>query len=721
MANGTIELFSAGVYGFEKAPESGGENLSPAKMGVVGWTDQGPTHKPIEVRSVEEFTRVFGGTTNSGLTPIMIRGYFGLGGERAVVVRVAPGDAVAATITADAKFSFTAQGEGVWGNGLSVRIRGNPNYLDRTVGAEAYTKFDIVVIGPSPADPTVQIGKETFEAVELTDPALSDYVVDTMTDPTNGSELVDIAEITPGVPSQLDRAPQAAELIVAASGSFGPFSGTLAFLPLSLTFEVYNDVAVIAAEAVGTPGGGVPYVTGALVLVEGPSLKRGTFIATYDNTGAFTVTDDPTSEDATGLANLIDSFDGSIVGTVNYDTRAYSFTTAQNTTVVAVTVAYTHQYYTRDDGVGFFTFGDIDSSTTNSINYTTGAYLLTLEGDAAGAKGGPFAAPAAVSNILTDYVNLPSFADYLLINGLDGSAVSRSSISAIALEPLEKGIYALDTFDQPLNLVVPDFEGSQTVQSDVVAFCEARSDSPALKNRLYIAGFANGTTVAEAAKYVTIDQVTVFNTKVLAVYYNNVRYRRDDDVVQTVPCTGFVAGIYSRTAQVKNVGRTPAGQGVGILSAPGVVGPEYELRRQSMDTLYQVNINPLFRSDATGFIINGGRLMSLNKRWKYVNARTLNDFLMFRIDRILQFAVFENNGPVLWERASSAVKGFLTSLFRLGYFGGTLPEDAFFVTVDSSNNSRSSNQLNVDVGFTAGTPVEFVVFRVQQPVGAATA
>ena len=255
MANGTIELFSAGVYGFEKAPESGGENLSPAKMGVVGWTDQGPSHRPIEVRSVEEFTRIFGGTTNNGLTPIMVRGYFGLGGERAVVVRVAPGDAVAAAVTADAKFTFTAQGEGTWGNGLSIRIRGNPNFLDRTSGAETYTKFDIVVIGPSPADPTVTIGKETFEAVELTDPTLPDYIIDIMADPTNGSELVDASEVTPGIPSQLDRTAVTGELIVAASGSFGPFSGTLASLPLSLTLDVYNDVGTVAAENVGTPGG----------------------------------------------------------------------------------------------------------------------------------------------------------------------------------------------------------------------------------------------------------------------------------------------------------------------------------------------------------------------------------------------------------------------------------------------------------------------------------
>lgn len=723
MANGTIELFSAGVYGFEKAPESGGENLSPAKMGVVGWTDQGPTNTPIEVRSVEEFTRIFGNVTNLGVTPIMIRGYFELGGERAVVVRVAPGDAVAATVTADSKFSWTAQGEGTWGNGLSIRIRGNPNFLDRTSGAETYTKYDIVVIGPSPADPTVQIGKETFEAVELTDPTLPGYVVDIMTDPTQGSELVDIAEITPGVPTQLDRSDVVGEAADDGDGTLGEYSGTLASLPLSLTLSIFHDVAsVVGFVLIGAPVAGTqPLVAGTLPL--GPSVKRDVFFSYTDDAGPTlqAITPDLASEDATGTANLIDSFDGSVVGTINFDTRVYSWTPASTVSAVAITVDYTHQYFTKDDGVGFFSFGDADAAASNTIEYSTGAWTLTWDDDAIAAKGGPFAAPiVGVGNIEATYVNLPSFADFALAGGTNGSAVSRSSISAPALEASASGIYALDAFDQPLNLVVPDFEGSLTVQADVVAFCKARSDSPSLKNRLYIAGFANGTTIAEAAKYVTIDQVSVFNSKTLAVYYNNVRYRRDDNIVETVPCTGFVAGIYSRTAQVKNVGRTPAGIGVGLISGPGIIGPEFELRRQDMDTLYQVNINPVFRSDATGFIINGGRLMTTDQRWRYVNSRTLNDFLMFRIDRLLQFAVFENNGPVLWGRVDSAVRGFMGSLFRLGFFGGTLPQEAYSVKVDSSNNDRTSNQLNVDVGFTAGTPVEFVVFRVQQPVGVAT-
>jgi len=720
MATNPVEIFSAGVYGFEKAPESGPENISPAKLGLVGWTDEGPSHLPIEVGSVEEFSRIFGGVNNKGELPIQVRGFFALGGERAVIVRVTPGDSVAATVTADSKFSFTAKGEGLFGNALSVRIRGNANFLDRTSGAEKWNKFDIIVIGPSPADPTVSIGKETFEAVQLTDADLPGFLVDVMSDPNFGSGIINVAEVTAGVPSQLLRDPAAAEAVADGDGTLGPYSGTLSKTPLlSQTLSIYHDRTPVAGEtfgAAGTPAGGTPHTMTAETLVDGPSLKRGTLVITYEDAVAapFTITDDPTSE-VDGVADLIDSFDSSVVGTIDYESRTFTFTTAQNTNVTPVEADYTPQYYVADDGLGFFD-GDVDPSTTNTINYETGAWILTFDDGAA--KGGPFADPVVgVDNIEADYVSLPLFADYDLTGGLDGSAVSRSAISAVALEPLGKGIYALDTFDQPLNLSVPDFEGSQTVQADIVAFCEARADNPTLKNRIFLQGFANGTTVAEAVKYVTIDQAGVLQSKVVASYYNNVRYRRDDGVVETVSVTGFVGGIFSRTAQTKNVGRAPAGIGAGLLNGPGIIGPEFNLSRPQMDTLYQVNINPVIRTDASGYIINGARTLSNDPRWRFVNTRTLNDFLMFRIDRILQFAVFENNGPSLWARAEAAVSGFMTSLFRLGFFGGNLAEEAFFVKVDGSNNDRESNTLNIDVGFTAGTPTEFVIFRVQQPVG----
>lgn len=720
-----VQLLSPGVAGFEKTPATNQENLSPAKMASVGWTEKGPSHTPIEVGSVEDYERTFGPISNLGVTPIMVRGFFDIGGEEAIIVRVTPADSVAAAVDIDApaKYTFTLLGEGIYGNDYQIRVRGNRNFIDRTAGAEKWDKYDVLVLTPFGPDPSQQQAEETFEAVQFSDPTAAGYVVDVITDPTLGSQITTIAEVLGGDPAGMARTDVSAEAVTVGDGTLGPYTGTLALgSPLSGTVVIYNDRPVVASEGtIGVPAAGTnPVVAGTLV--DGPSAKRGSVAFTYTadlggGGGSHTVTDDPTSEDSAGTANLIDDFDGSIVGTVNYDTRAYSWTTATTVDgVTAVLVGYTPQYFARDGGVNFFTFGDIDPSATNTINYETGAFALTWDDDAAATKGGPFPDPIAASTIAADYVNLPQFVDYDFAGGLNGTAVSRAAISDPALEASERGIYALDKYEQPLNMIVPDFEGSQNVQADVIAFAEARLNDPYKQKRHPLLGFANGTSRQEAVNYVLVTQAGVFDTKVAAIFYNNMRYRRSDGLVQTVPITGFIAGCYARAASKKNVGRVPAGIDIGQLEGPGMIGPEFRLSRTDQNALFQARINPCVRSDATGFILNGDRLLSTQERWRFINARTLHDFLFFRIGRLLQFAVFENNGPSLWLKADETVRGFMLSLFRLGYFGGSTPDQAFFVKVDATNNTRGSNQLNVAVGFSPGIPAEFVVFTLEQPV-----
>ena len=79
--------------------------------------------------------------------------------------------------------------------------------------------------------------------------------------------------------------------------------------------------------------------------------------------------------------------------------------------------------------------------------------------------------------------------------------------------------------------------------------------------------------------------------------------------------------------------------------------------------------------------------------------------------------VFENNGPGLWSKIAAQLNSFLLGLFNEGYFSGTSPSQAFFVTVDSSNNTPSSieaGQVIIDIGVAPTKPAEFVRFRFTQ-------
>jgi len=966
---------SAGVYGQEKNPARAPDQFSPAKAGFVGWTDKGPTNYPLQVRSVEDFTRVFGGYTSKGIIPQEIRGFFGNGGQFAWVSRIAPADAVSAQVSIDdvpgpSKWTFIANGEGLWGNNLAVLIQGNRNFLNPDTNS--WDAFDLKILAPSDFNPAFLDAVETYEQIQFSDPAQSNYILNVIADPRKPSLLVRLIAGVGGTPSGMlplvvtgesigtgGGAPLASRFtatlinvpvlentlkLYAVSGTTkflvtAPTSGAINGTNTDFTLQMTNipvvegstrvfyqkqlitnevlaadsglingvnkdfifnagqlnnpahrDIASFklkyAFTAVSTPalatigvtaaayvlattpltgpvhpgtvtltvnvngiglatitdngagvlsgtqgalplGGTINYTTGAMTgttavltalsnvsanyyqsniitktsvqtlelsavvgaivggtttftqgLVTGLVLSFSSGVARVQITAGAAFVAGPLVTSTPGTANvdlayfndleigvpLTGSVDGTGVNTidlVNSQTAnvptsgpidvktlvapaagtffyvdyvvlgsVYSNTTGgllgdaastslvnTDTGVITLTttsapltgstldVWYQTGQFARDNGLGVIV-GDVNASGTNTIDYNTGALDFTWT-----------TPPPASTPITADYVKLSQALQFQLSGGLDGSVITRNDVSNPTLESTQKGIYALDLVEEPLNVVVPDFEGSAFVQDDIAAFCDARQD------RFAIFAFANGTTVPEAVQYVLVTEA--FNTKNCAIYYPNVYFLNDStQVPELLPCSGFVAGIYAKTATNKNIGKSPAGIIDGAMDADGIVGPEFKLSRADQDNLYSARINPLPTSNATGYIVNGARSLSKEVRWRYVNARLLNNFLMYNTRLQLQWTVFENNGPALWQKIESALKGYYSSLFRQGYFGAQSADQAFFIKCNANNNNQTTvdnGQVLIDVGFTPGKPAEFVIFTLTQPAGTATA
>jgi hypothetical protein len=900
-----LEILSPGVYGFERSPAVAPEGVSPAKAAFVGWTDEGPSNTPIEVRSVEEFRAVFGDISTLGLVPIEVRAFFETGGERCFIVRCVSADAIAATIDVDpmpgpTKWTFTSKGEGVWGNDTLIRIRGNRNFLDRTPGSPAWEKFDFIVFRPSDFDPNILEAKETYEAVQFADPDGGDYLTNVVNDPRRPSALIEVIEGAGGTPAGLlgstvadenvgtgappqtqftfslaqtrvldgsvqiiaggtqnndenqtvvplpdniatDFAltlpnvpaldgslslfaagqPVSNELVpvvpppdgittvftlpaltlankvhretaifnlkFAANGTTsgpnplwtdggGGLSHDLALTPITLALPVHPGQAVLSIDIGSGPtpqlddglgnfpptpelpaGGTINYASGLLTGVTAPLLAGSTITETHTPSTSITkaVTTDnldtavpfvapaigtvglvnnaanPTGAgamlvDVTAIAPAVSgsffyldyvplqivSYD--VAGAGTGDIGAGSNATDFETGVTSVSFAqaaltgetidadYATGLIATDDGIGNIV-GNVDAAGNNTINYDTGAVDLTWD-----------TAPLGGAAILANYDVLADELDFQLAGGVNGSAVSRAAVSAAALETDKKGIYALDLVEEPTNVVVPDFEGSEYVQFDMVQFARARSDM-----RYLIMGFANGTTVPEAVKYVQVTQA--WNEKIGAMYYPNIYFLNEvTERPQLIPVTGFVAGVYAKTANNKNVGKAPGGIEDGALDGGNTLSAEFILELTDRDSLYQSRINPIISSRATGLAVWGVRSLSKESRWRYVNARTLHNYLMYTTSLQLQWAVFENNGPALWAKIETALKGYYGSLFRLGYFAGEVESDAFFVKCNSTNNNATTvaeGKAYIEIGFSPSTPAEFVIFYLQQPVG----
>ena len=907
----TLEIQSAGVYGFERTPARAPEGISPAKGALVGWTDEGPSNTPVEVRSVEEFTRVFGPVSTLGIVPLGVQMFFANGGERLFVVRVVGTGAIAAFVVIDAvgvpKWTFTMRGEGVWGNVTIIRIRGNRNFVDRTPGAVKWDKFDVLILRPSDFDANILNAEESFEGVQFVDPAAGDYITNVIEDPRRPSQLVNLLEGIGGVPTGLLGSSVVDEILVAGGAVNGidvNFTGTLAVPPAldlsvrivaadatvddeaqtpgaapdnvltdfnytlptipvldgslrafaaaqpvsnelvpvagaingintvfsvaasALTDKVHrentifrlkyaatgslsgpNDIGGGAAPAApfvlsgasafpslpvhpGTismtldigfglvpqlddgagnfpptleiPGGATfDYDTGLFLTGTTASLLGGSFVLESHNPSSVVTKVPVVANDnlelgtalaglATGTIDHVDSLtaptgngalaltttaapesataffldfvplqvvDFDVAGVGTGDIGGGTNIADHVSGVVDVSFAaapltgetldadYQSGQVATDDGLGRLV-GDVDAAGANTIDYATGAIDVTWD-----------SAPPAGTDILVNYDHLASFVDYPMAGGLNGAAVSRSNISAAALEPSKTGIFALDLVEEPLNVALPDFEGSEFVQFDMVQFARNRSNS-----RYLVMGFANGTTRDEAIQYNLVTQA--WDEKIGSLYYPNMYFINPlNDRPELVASTPAILGIYAKTANNKNVGKAPAGIVDGALDGVGVVGPEFTLDLKDRDNLYSSRINPLINSQATGFAVYGARGLSKDPRWKYTNWRLLHNFLMFATSLQLQWAVFEDNGPPLWIRIETALKGYYGSLFRLGFFFGDTEEEAFFVKCNATNNNAttiSEGKAIVDIGFNPNTPAEFIIFSLQQPVGQTT-
>lgn len=181
-----------------------------------------------------------------------------------------------------------------------------------------------------------------------------------------------------------------------------------------------------------------------------------------------------------------------------------------------------------------------------------------------------------------------------------------------------------------------------------------------------------------------------------------------------IPPSGHVVGIYARTDVERGVHKAPANEVV-----RGVTGLQRILNKEQHDLLnpYPVNINVIrdFRPNNRGIRVYGGRVITSDSDWKYVNVRRLLIFIEASIDRGLQWVVFEPNAEPLWARVRRSITNFLTLVWRNGALEGTKTEEAFFVKCDRTTMTQTDidqGRLICLVGVAPVKPAEFVIVRI---------
>lgn len=367
-------------------------------------------------------------------------------------------------------------------------------------------------------------------------------------------------------------------------------------------------------------------------------------------------------------------------------------------------------------------FNDLSMSKTDpryAISYVNASSTLITLTDQNSASVAPDNRPTA------DGVQ------HAFTGGLDGSAPTRANyIAAYTLfDPIKNPL----VFNVPNAAYIYNTSGnssdrtlSMQLQADMVDYCASRD------NAFAICDVPAGLTVADAKQYASdLKSTSPFSgqTKgeVAAIYYPWVNIPDTTKAARgatRLQAPGAIAaGQFLATDVSRGVFKAPAGFGNRIALA---VSTQTQLSNADLDNLNTGSepINAIRQVPGAGIVIMGARTLNNTSSNRYINVRRSVMFLKTELDNRSQFALFENNDSVLWSRIRTGLSTFLRGYWQQGGLRGTSPQQAFYVICDSSNNSEADIQngiVNIEVGVALEYPTEFVVIKLGQLTGNATA
>jgi hypothetical protein len=343
-------------------------------------------------------------------------------------------------------------------------------------------------------------------------------------------------------------------------------------------------------------------------------------------------------------------------------------------------------------------FPDLTMDTTNaryapSVINVSSKYITVT--DLSSASVSPTKNPALASNLS-------------LASGANGSSVTPAIINT--------ALSLYNTITQSLLLNVPGYTDATTINY-VIAYAESRSDV------FVIIDGQTGTAADQItlnSSYSTSSQAAVYYPRI-TISDPTVGMGSATNAVKTIGAGGAVMGLYARTDASRGVYKAPAGllaRISGAVSISALTNTELDLLNGS-----QTPANAIRYVSGAGIVVMGARTLKAGYIDRYVPVRRTLIYLRKSLIELTQFAIFEPNGAALWRRLNASISSYLTEFWSQGGLQGAKPSDAFFVRIDSTNNTQNSidnGEVNIEVGVALQRPAEFVIIKIGQYDGGTT-
>jgi phage tail sheath protein FI len=683
-----------GVY-IEEIP-SGVHTITGVATSISAFIDffsSGPLDAAVQVLSLADFERNFGGLNTESEASYAIQQFFLNGGTEAYVVRVGDGSTIRsaamtlldssgatakpiAIVTAASMVNGQAvPSPGAWGN--NIRLEVDYDTLDPS------QMFNLTAVLTDPATGET-VRSETFRNLTF-QPGASTYAPDLV---NQGSQLIRLSP--PANASFPDAAHWTSAYRPAETAAAG------AALPTPLKLPSDGDTFHIKVSADGSAANSATY-TGKIVLGTATLSDYASvipFLQAAIRAAPAAPVNPPPPQFAAALASLLTGATVQLVGSGNTaHIRVLAGRGGPGFNPLASMTFDTFTGSQNDMGLG--------TAPTNALQYSLGLSDAVPPNTNVGAQKG-LASKGGI--------------------GADGGLPGANQLIG---DPLQKtGLNALDDVDLFNILCIPravaldsgpPWTNFQAVTSAASAYCRQR--------RAFLSVDIPPVVAGVQAMQTWMAQNSTLRDNNAAVYFPRIMIPDplNQNRLRNVGASGTIAGLYAQTDVNRGVWKAPAGTEAVLRNVSQLA---YNLTDDENGVLNPLGINSLRSFPIYGNICWGARTLNgadvIASEWKYIPVRRLALFLEESLYRGLKWVVFEPNDEPLWAQIRLNVTAFMQDLFRQGAFQGSTPQQAYLVKCDSETTTptdQNNGIVNIIVGFAPLKPAEFVIIQIRQLAG----
>ena len=499
----------------------------------------------------------------------------------------------------------------------------------------------------------------------------------------------------------------------------GALPGTITFINQASSTTTITATVTAASAASGTVTytAANTFASGQTVTITGLSTSAfnltGVTIASASST-QFTVTNAATGTAVTGAtATATVTITAVPVFTLNA-IDAGTWSTSYSAQVVPAGVASRfglNIYYTVGSSTNLVeSFTDLSMDATDKYYFKsvidTQSNLVRVSSSGISTTASPYTAATAAT---------------AFSGGANGAALVRADYSGAwtSFDPIQNPllIYAADAPYAATSTLTAQIHG------DAMVYAASRDDSFAIIDTPSGLSVSAAKTQVTATMAIAAGSTTGNSTAAYYPWVNIPDGNKIPGAVRLQAPGAAMVGQYLSTDKSRGVFKTPAGLGNKIALA---VSTEKQFTNAELDDIntYADPINAIRNVPGAGIVVMGGRTMDNSPNNRYINIRRSLIFIEKQARDLSAYAVFENNDSRLWSGLSTVLNTFLLNYWQQGGLRGNSPDQAYFVKVDETTTTWSDIQngrVNIEIGVALQYPAEFVVIRIGQLTGNATA